>query len=208
MTQRTRRLLDYLERQFGGRAIELSYSNHLELLIATILSAQCTDDRVNRVTPVLFKKYRKARDFARANPGDLEKIIHSTGFFRSKAKNIIRCCQMLVERHGGKVPDHMEALIELPGVWRKTANVVLGACFGRPTIVVDTHVKRVSGRLELTRSANPDRIEEDLSKILPRDRWSIASHQLLLHGRHICKARKPLCSQCGIFPICRWEGKS
>jgi endonuclease-3 len=198
-------LLEYLEKQFKGRSIELHYSNPLELLVATMLSAQCTDQRVNQVTLTLFKKYSTAQDYAKADVSTLEQEIRSTGFYRAKARNIIRCCQQLVEKYHGRVPGTLEELIDLPGVWRKTANVILGNCYGRPAIVVDTHVKRVSQRLGLTRSNDPDRVEKDLAKVLPKEHWAEASHQLLLHGRYVCRARRPLCSRCGLYKICVWK---
>jgi len=201
-------LLEYLEKQFKRRSIEIHYSNPLELLVATILSAQCTDQRVNQVTPTLFKKYPAAQDYAKADLHTLEQEIRPTGFYRAKARNIIRCCQQLAEKYHGQVPETLAELVALPGVWRKTANVILGNCYGRPAIVVDTHVKRVSQRLGLTRSEDPDVIEQDLAMILPQERWTEASHQLLLHGRYVCKAKRPLCSQCGLYNICTWKDKS
>ncbi len=176
--------------------------------MATILSAQCTDERVNRVTPVLFRRYRTASDYAGADPAELEGIIRSTGFFRAKARNIIRCCSLIREKHAGKIPDTLEELVQLPGVWRKTANVILGNLFGKPAIVVDTHVKRVSQRLGLTRSDDPNRIEQDLGKILPPRRWTELSHHLLLHGRYVCTAKAPRCGECEIYPICPWREKT
>lgn len=201
-------ILRYLDKQFKDRTIELDCSHPLELLVATILSAQCTDDRVNQVTPALFKKYRTARDYAQADLSTLEKEVRSTGFYRAKARNIINCCQQIVEKYHGRVPDTMDELITLPGVWRKTANVILGNCYGKPAIVVDTHVKRVSQRLGLTRSEDPDEIEQDLARIISKDLWTVASHQLLLHGRYICKAKSPLCSQCSLFEVCAWKEKT
>jgi endonuclease-3 len=201
-------ILEYLEKQFKNRPIELDYSNPLELLVATILSAQCTDRRVNQVTPALFRKYKTAQDYARADQATLEREIRSTGFYRAKAKNIIRCCQQLVEKYNGQIPDTLEELITLPGVWRKTANVILGNYFGKPAIVVDTHVKRVSQRLGLTRSDDPDIIEENLARLLPRKHWTEGAHQLLLHGRYICKAKAPLCSECGLYRVCGWRQKT
>jgi endonuclease III len=209
MINRSRKikLLHYLDDQFGGRAIELNYSNPLELLVATILSAQCTDQRVNQVTSTLFRKYRTARDYAEAKVSTFEKEIRSTGFYKAKTMNIIRCCQELVEKHHGKVPDTMEELTTLPGVWRKTANVILGNVFGQPAIVVDTHVTRVSQRIGLTRSEDADQIEQDLARILPKKRWTEVSHQLLLHGRYVCKAKAPDCFRCGLFKICTWNDR-
>jgi endonuclease-3 len=201
-------LLGYLEKQFKGQSIGLQHSNSLELLVATILSAQCTDQRVNQITPSLFKKYTTAQDYAKAALHTLEREIRPVGFYRAKARNIIRCCQELVEKYQGRVPDTLEELITLPGVGRKTANVILSNCFGKPAIVVDTHVKRVSRRLGLTLSDNPGVIEEDLAKILPQELWSEASHHLLLHGRSICKAKRPLCAQCRLYNTCAWTDKS
>jgi endonuclease III len=200
-------VLEYLEKQVGNRDIELDYSDPLELLVATILSAQCTDQRVNQVTTSLFKKYKSAEEYAQADLSAIEEEIRPTGFFRAKAKSIKGCCQHLVEKHQGRVPESMEALTALPGVGRKTANVILGTCFGKPAIVVDTHVKRVANRLGLSRSDAPDKIEQDLAKILPKTRWTASSHQLLLHGRYICKAKSPLCGQCVIYKVCVWNDK-
>jgi endonuclease-3 len=197
-------LIKVLDREFPNPKVELHSSNPLELLIATILSAQCTDDRVNKVTPHLFKKYKSAKDYATADQAVLEKEIRSTGFYKNKAKNIIRCCQALVDKHGGRVPQTMEELIELPGVWRKTANVMLGNCFGQPAIVVDTHVRRVSQRLGLTRSDDPDEIETELGRFIPEKKWTRVSLQLLLHGRYLCTAKNPRCPDCDLKPICRY----
>jgi endonuclease-3 len=187
--------------------VELAYGTPLELLIATILSAQCTDERVNQVTPALFKRYRRAADYAEAELAELEAIIRSTGFFKSKARNIVACGRMLTERFGGEVPDTMEELVMLPGVGRKTANVILGSYFGQPAIVVDTHVKRVANRLGLAASEEPERIELDLQRLIPRDQWTSGSQRLLLHGRYVCMARKPECARCVLYSDCAWEGK-
>ena len=181
----------------------LSHKNPLELLVATILSAQCTDERVNLVTRELFRKYRTARDYAGVAQEVLEKDIQSTGFYRNKAKSIQGACSMIIEKFGGSVPDSMEELIQLPGVARKTANVVLGVAFGKANgIVVDTHVFRVSRRLDLTSSNTPEKVEHDLVQIIPKNRWISFSHQVILHGRKICKARKPLCLICPVEKIC------
>lgn len=187
--------------------VELRHQNALQLLIATILSAQCTDQRVNLVTPALFLRYLSAADFAKADQGELEGLIKSTGFFKSKARNVIGCCRAMLERFHGDVPDTMEALVTLPGVGRKTANVVLGNYFGKPAVIVDTHVMRVSQRLGLTASKDPERIEEDLQRLMPPDRWTAGSQRLLLHGRYVCLARAPKCRDCGIHALCRWKGK-
>lgn len=197
-------LINVLDREFPDPKVELHYKTPLELLVATILSAQCTDDRVNKVTPHLFKKYRSAKDYAKADPAVLEQEIRSTGFYKNKTKNIIACGRLLVEKHGGRIPDTMDGLIELPGVWRKTANVILGNCFGRPAIVVDTHVRRVSQRLGLTRSDDPDEIEDDLGRLIPEKSRTRVSLQLLLHGRYICKARDPRCPDCELKSICHY----
>jgi len=197
-------LVHVLDREFPDPKVELHYTTPLELLIATILSAQCTDDRVNKVTPHLFKKYRTARDYARADPAELEAEIRSTGFYKNKTKSIIGCARALVEKHDGKVPRTLEELVSLPGVWRKTANVILGTCFGRPAIVVDTHVRRVSQRLGLTRSEDPDDIETELGRFLPERKWTRVLLQLLLHGRYICTARSPRCPECDLKAVCAY----
>jgi endonuclease III len=181
----------------------LTHRSPLELLVATILSAQCTDDRVNIVTKDLFRRYRSAADFARAPIAELENAIKSTGFFRNKAKNIKACCQALADQHGGEVPRDLESLVVLPGVGRKTANVVLGSGFGIATgVVVDTHVGRLSGRLGLTSSKDPVKIEQDLIRELPRDEWIAFSHRMIQHGRRVCMARRPLCDICDLADIC------
>jgi endonuclease-3 len=182
---------------------ELDFRNPVELLVATILSAQCTDKRVNMVTPALFKKYRKASDYANAPQTKLENAIRSTGFFRSKAKSIRGAMRAIAKEHNGKVPDTMEELRALPGVGRKTANVVLGNAFGKNEgVVVDTHVARLSQRLGLTKQKNPEKIERDLMKIVPREYWTDWSHWLIWHGRRRCFARKPDCSRCEVFRLC------
>jgi endonuclease-3 len=196
-----------LKRTMPVPRVELRHRTALELLIATILSAQCTDQRVNQVTPALFRRYRTAGEYAAADPAELQRLIKSTGFFKSKARNIIGCCRALLDRFGGNVPDTMEALVTLPGVGRKTANVVLGNHFGKPAVVVDTHVKRVSQRLGLSTSDDPERIEEDLQRVLPPAEWTIGSQRILLHGRYVCLARTPKCRECGIYTLCRWKGK-
>jgi endonuclease-3 len=182
--------------------VELSHHSPWELLVATILSAQSTDKRVNQVTPALFRRYKTPSDLAGAKLPELEQIVRSTGFFRSKAKNIMACSHAINTRFGGRVPDRMEDLVTLPGVGRKTANVVLGQAFGQPAIVVDTHVKRVANRLKLTRSDDPVQIERDLQKLLPASQWTGFSQRLLLHGRYTCLARKPLCNRCPIYDDC------
>jgi len=187
--------------------VELHHRTPLELLIATILSAQCTDQRVNQVTPALFARYRTAREYARADPNALEGLIRSTGFYKSKARSIIGCCRALDERFGGCVPDRMDELVALPGVGRKTANVVLGNAFGKPAVIVDTHVMRVSQRLGLTASDDPERIETDLQAVMPAKDWTMNSQRMLLHGRYVCLARAPKCGDCALYDLCRWKGK-
>jgi endonuclease-3 len=205
MTNRERvaQLVKTLPAVYPDAHCELDFHTPLELLIATILSAQCTDKRVNLVTPVLFAKYRTAADYAKAAPATLEKQIRSTGFFRSKTKSIRGAAAAIVAEHGGRVPDTMEKLHGLPGVGRKTANVVLGNAFGKDEgIVVDTHVARLSHRLRLTRQTDAEKIEQDLMKLVPRQHWTKWSHWLIWHGRRRCFARKPDCHHCEIFRLC------
>ena len=200
---RTRKIIARLERAYPDATCALRHNNALELLVATILSAQSTDARVNMVTPALFTKYRTAQDYAAADPSVLEREIHSTGFFRNKTKSIIGMAQALVEHHGGKVPDTMEELVQLPGVGRKTANVVLGTWFGKNEgVVVDTHVQRVATLLGLTKEKDPVKIERDLMALVPRDKWTWFSHTLILHGRRVCIARRPKCEICVVNRWC------
>jgi len=200
---RVRTIIRRLKREFPDAKCALDHTNPLELLVATILSAQCTDVRVNMVTPALFAKYRSAADYAAADPQVFEKEIQSTGFFRNKTKSILGMAQGLLERHGGQVPDTMDELVALPGVGRKTANVVLGNAFGKNEgIVVDTHVQRLSGLLKLTRERTPEKIERDLMTLVPRNDWTIFSHLLILHGRKTCIARRPRCEVCTINRWC------
>ncbi|MCX8089919.1 MAG: endonuclease III [Verrucomicrobiae bacterium] len=208
LRQRVRQLITALRRTYPNAHCELAYSNPLELLIATILSAQCTDKRVNMVTAELFKKYRTAADYANAPLAELEQDIKTTGFYRNKARNIQACCRALVERHGGEVPRTMEALTALDGVGRKTANVVLGNAFGiNDGIVVDTHVVRLARRLGLSRQTDPNKIEQDLMQLVPRPDWTLFSHWLIWHGRRRCFARKPDCAQCELARLCPSAGK-
>jgi endonuclease-3 len=196
-------LIAALRRTHPDIRCALEHRDPLQLLIATILSAQCTDERVNLVTPALFARYKTAADFAHANPAELESLIHSTGFFRNKAKSIRNCCKTIVARHAGKVPDTMEELIQLDGIGRKTANVVLGVAFDKAEgIVVDTHVHRLSRRLGLTRQNTPEKIEQSLMKIIPRQDWIDFSHLLIWHGRRRCTARKPDCAHCELVQWC------
>ncbi|HEY3323815.1 MAG TPA: endonuclease III [Planctomycetota bacterium] len=186
----------------------LDYQNPLQLLVATILSAQCTDVRVNKVTPELFKKYPDARALAGAKTGELEKMIQSTGFYHNKAKAIQAASKDIVEKHGGKVPGSMEELTSLRGVGRKTANVVLGNAFGVPGVVVDTHVSRVSQRLGLTKQTDPVKIEAELMRLFPRERWTQIGHEMIIHGRTRCKAPKPICAGCPLLTVCPYPKKT
>jgi len=205
---RVKKIISSLRKTYPDAHCELNHSNPVELLVATILSAQCTDKRVNVVTTGLFKKYRSAADYAKANPAELEQDIKTTGFFRNKAKNIQACCRKLVERYGGQVPQSMEELTHLDGVGRKTANVVLGNAFGiQEGIVVDTHVTRLSHRLGLTRQNGPEKIEQELIKFVPRELWTLFSHWLIWHGRRRCAARSPDCPNCEIKKLCPSAGK-
>jgi len=202
-TVRTWKIISGLKQAYPDAHCELNYSNPLELLIATILSAQCTDKRVNLVTAQLFKKYRSAPDYAAADSAELERDILTTGFFRNKAKSIKGCCRALVEKHGGKVPRTMDELTELGGVGRKTANVVLGNAFNINTgVVVDTHVARLSQRLGLTREKAPEKIEQELMELVPQELWTMFSHWLIWHGRRRCYARNPDCPNCEIKSLC------
>jgi endonuclease-3 len=192
-----------LKSEYPDARTELDWTNPLELLVATMLSAQTTDVQVNRVTQSLFAKYRAAEDYADADPEELEEDIRPTGFYRNKARSLQGMASALVEEHGGEVPRTMQELVALPGVGRKTANVVLGNAFGVDEgIVVDTHVRRVSGRLGLTQNKDPEKIEQDLMKLVPEQDWTVFSHLLILHGRRTCKARKPDCPNCTLNDIC------
>jgi len=206
---RIQRILSGLDKAYPDARCALRHNNPLELLVATILSAQCTDERVNQVTKDLFRKYHAPREYADIPRTILEQDIRSTGFFHNKARSIQGACRMVIEKFGGAVPETMEDLLQLPGVARKTANVVLGVAFGKAEgIVVDTHVFRVSRRLDITHSDTPEQIERDLMRIIPRDRWISFSHQMILHGRTTCKARNPLCLICPIEKICVSKDKT
>jgi endonuclease-3 len=205
---RARKILSRLAKAYPDARTELHFSTPLDLLVATILSAQCTDERVNAVTAELFKRYRRAEDWAGLPLPVLEREIHSTGFFRAKARSLAGMARGLVERHGGEVPRTLGELVALPGVGRKTANVVLGNAFGIPALAVDTHVFRVSQRLGLARGDDPEEIHDQLCQVLPRPRWTQASHLLILHGRRVCYARKPACPACPVLPLCPWSGKT
>ncbi len=195
---KAKKVLDILEREFPEAKTALEFKNPLELLIATVLSAQATDKLVNKTTPELFKKYRTAMDYAEAPLEEIERIIGSVNFYRNKARNIKACTAKIAESHGGKVPDTLEELTALPGVGRKTANIVLGNAFGKNALAVDTHVKRVAQRLGLTDNDDPDRIEADLCKIIPPERWTKTTHLFIMHGRTTCKAASPKCETCPI----------
>ncbi len=200
--ERAGRIVEELRRLYFDADCALHHRSALELLVATILSAQCTDERVNRVTPSLFAKYPTAADYAAADIAALEDGIRSTGFYRNKAKALIGLGKALVDRHDGEVPDRMEALVALPGVGRKTANVVLGTWFGKAAIPVDTHVQRLAGRLDLTRETDPGKIEFALMDLLPEADWTFTAHALIWHGRRVCFARKPACARCSLRPDC------
>jgi endonuclease-3 len=205
--RRALRIVRKLQKSRPDAVVELHHRNVWELLVATILSAQCTDQRVNEVTPALFRRYSSPAAYAAADQTELEAFIKPTGFYKSKAKHLMACAKSIASRQDGQVPKTMDELTALPGVGRKTANVILGHWFGEPAIVVDTHVKRVSARLDLTKSTDPNQIEIDLQRLLPPKDWTIGSQQLLLHGRYICLARRPLCERCPIYDDCPWKGK-
>ena len=202
MRSRVLAIVRGLKKLYPDVECELSHKSPFQLLAATILSAQCTDVRVNMVTPELFRRYPDPASMAAARPRELEECIRSTGFYKNKAKSLIKMAAAVQENHGGEVPDNMEELVRLAGVGRKTANVLLGSWFGEPAIAVDTHVKRLSARLGFTEETDPVKIERDLMKILPRKEWTNTGHRLIWHGRRVCKARKPLCNECDIAGLC------
>ena len=207
--KRVRAILAGLDAAYPNATCELNYQSAFQLLIATILSAQCTDVRVNQVTAELFKKYKKPEDFAYASPAEMEKEIRPTGFFRNKTKSIMGASRALVEKFGGEVPRTMEEILILPGVARKTGNVVLGTAYEIASgVVVDTHVMRLSERLDLTRNDDPKKIEQDLIKVIPQDRWIKFSHQIIWHGRRVCFARKPNCAACNLESLCYSKDKT
>jgi endonuclease-3 len=195
-------ILEVLARHYPDTFTGLTYESPLQLVVATILSAQCTDKRVNQVTPALFARYQTAREFAEADPKELQQLIKSTGFYRNKTKNIQACCKAIVEQFAGEVPAKLDDLVTLPGVGRKTANVILGEAFRTPGITVDTHVGRVARRLGLTRHRNPVKVERVLMELIPEADWTAASHQLIDHGRKVCYARKPRCQKCPLAGLC------
>ena len=207
--ERAAELVQVLPEVYPGAHTELNFKTPLELLVATILSAQCTDVRVNMVTPILFKKYPTVHDFAALKPEQLEPDIRSTGFFRNKSKSLVGAAQKILKEFGGKVPDEMDELLTVPGAARKTANLVLGSWFGKAEgVVVDTHVHRISRRLELTKADDPRNIEQDLMKVIPRDQWIDFSHRIIWHGRALCIARKPKCVDCKLENICHAADKT
>jgi len=205
---RAKTIVRALKKAYPDAKIALDFGNPLELLVATILSAQCTDERVNQVTPALFTKYPAARDYARAEPETVEQEVRSTGFYRAKTRSIIAMAKALVEKHGGEVPRSRETLVALPGVGLKTANVILGNAFGEQAVAVDTHVFRVSQRLALARSDDPDEIHDQLVEVLPGRELTLTTHLVQAHGRRCCFARKPLCPRCPVRTLCPWPGKT
>jgi len=207
--ERRDRILAAFDEMFPAASCALRHRNAWQLLVATILSAQCTDERVNKITPGLFKKYPALQDFASVSQEELAADVHSTGFFNNKAKSIRGAAQTILKEFDGKVPRTMEDLLSLPGVARKTANVVLGTAYGIASgIVVDTHVQRIAQRLDLTREKDPAKIEKDLTKVIPNERWILFSHQLILHGRGLCKARRPRCAECPMEQFCYAKDKT
>ena len=208
LRKRAAKVLQGLRAAYPDAGCELVFSNPLELAVAAILSAQCTDKRVNLVTPALFRKYRTAADWARTPQDVLENEIRSTGFFRNKAKNIRALCAELEKNHGGRIPDDLDVLITLPGIGRKTANLLIATAYGKPGIIVDTHFRRLSQRLGLTKNDDPDKIEFDLKALLPEKDWSDFSHCMVFHGRRCCFARKPNCPGCPVKDLCPSAGKT
>lgn len=200
--RRARKVVGFLKRTYPDAKCHLVFSNAAELLVGSILSAQCTDKRVNTITPGLFRKYPDLEAFSRASELDLQEDVRSTGFYRNKARSIIGCAKAIMEKHDGSVPGSMEELVKLPGVGRKTANVIMGNYFGSPGIIVDTHISRLSRRLGLTGASDPVKIEFDLMKLIPKKDWTFFSNSLGDHGRQVCKARKPLCEKCGLSGLC------
>jgi endonuclease-3 len=206
LRSRAGRIVRRLARAYPDAHCALLFRNPLELLVATILSAQCTDSRVNRLTPALFARYPDAAAFAAADRKELERLVKPTGFFRNKARNIMLCCKQLVERHGGQVPATMKELVALTGIGRKTANVILGNAFATPGIPVDTHVGRLSRRLGLSEHANPVKVERDLMALVPKKHWSLFAHRMIFHGRQVCRSRKPRCEACPLAGLCPRDG--
>ena len=209
--ERVLQIIDRLAETYPEARCALNFKSPLQLLVSTILSAQCTDERVNKTTPALFERFQTPQDFLDADAAEIEKMIQSCGFYRQKTKSIRNACKAIVEEFNGEIPGDMESLLQLDGVGRKTANVILGECFNTPGIVVDTHCKRVANRLGLTKQTDPYKIEQDLMKIVPREHWTMFSHYMVFHGRNICHARGPRCSACPIADLCPFptsrEGK-
>lgn len=202
--QKVERIIELFDTMYPEANCTLNYVDPLQLMVATQLAAQCTDARVNMVTKDLFQKYKTVYDFAAADQQELEQYIKSTGFYHNKARNIIAACKTIISEFGGTVPSDMESLLRLPGVGRKTANLLLNDAFGIPGVVVDTHAKRLSARIGLTENTEPEKIEYDLMKVVPREKWGSFCHQLVYHGRVICSAKKPLCNECAILTYCRY----
>lgn len=200
--ERALEVVQRLEAEYPDATCSLDYTNPVQLMVSTILAAQCTDERVNIVTKSLFKQHKNAKDFANAPEGELEEAVRTCGFYRQKAKSIREACRDLVEKHGGKVPGSMEELVKLRGVGRKTANVLMAECFEPVGVIVDTHCKRLSNRLGFTTKSDPDKIEQDIMKLLPREHWRMYSHCMVFHGRAVCNARSPRCSQCVVRDLC------
>jgi endonuclease-3 len=202
------RVLDALEAAHPEADCALSYGDPFQLVVSTILSAQCTDERVNRVTPELFRAFGTPADLASADPRDVERIVKPTGFFRAKTRSLLGCARALVSEHGGSVPRSLEALVRLPGIGRKTANVVLGHAFGiAEGIAVDTHVLRVANRLGIAKGGDPEKVERQLMALVPRERWTRTTDLLIFHGRKVCDARRPACGRCTLFTLCRWKAR-
>lgn len=204
--EKAREILQKLDALYPHAQCSLDYGNAFQLLVATILSAQCTDERVNTVTPSFFERFPTPQAVVQGSVEEIEKLIHATGLYRHKARNIWNACRILVERHGGNIPPTLENLVQLPGVGRKSANVILGNAFGIAALPVDTHVARVSRRLGLTDRSDPERIEQDLCALFPPEAWIRLSHQLIQHGRKVCRARQPLCAACGLQSLCDFFG--
>ena len=208
LTETAVKVLDILRKQYPDARVTLDFKDPLQLLIATILAAQCTDERVNVVTKDLFKKYHRAADYAKADLRNLEEEIRPTGFYHNKAKSVIACCQMIVNKFNGQVPQTLEELTSLSGVGRKTANIILGNAYGQQAIAVDTHVRRVTHRLGWAKSDHPDKIEFELMEVIPQERWTMACHQLVFHGREVCMAKNPQCPTCPVAKLCPKIGVS
>lgn len=206
--ERAKKVLRILTKEYPDAGCTLDHRNAYELLAATILAAQCTDKRVNRVTPALFEKYPSPKKLAKADESELQTMIRSTGFFRNKTRSLLSMAADVVEKHDGEIPEDIDALTGLAGVGRKTANVVIATCFDGQAIIVDTHLKRLSGRLGLSEESNPDKIERDVQEAVPEDEWTMWSHLMVFHGRNVCLAQRPKCPKCGIIDLCPWRDKT